>query len=667
MPPKSKKRGAAGTAAKQQRLTTFALPLLKNPMEVIGKQVGVQGAYWDGRLSAEEKKTEYMCSVVDYSVAHRFRPAEPPAAAFKMQEMGTTGTGSTEHGDSSGGVFWMPYPDPFLKYYYATFPEQMPSPEGAVSGPADSNSEEVEVKKEHAVEMHPSFPNMRLSSAPVFSNFTVESDKLVTEGPKSGQYAAVFCCNISGSDGHACGAKRTVYHKAGCSASSTNLINHLRDQKGKCQQHAAALAMHDAQSSNMVVIDGDTVVPVYKFSEAFKHHVDFLYLRSTGLFSQTLAQHDEFRAYVRGYDPRASFAHPNTIHRLADTINELQREERMSRIARMKTQYHQKPCVGIQLDMFTDSDTHTAFGCISFTTVEEPRAGMDDPQLYLSSEILEFEVFPFTSKTGANIRTWFLSSLQKSGIEHSMVAGISPDGAADGQCALGGVATLAEKVDTCMLHQLQRGVLYSTGIAGKTSRNSEVKALLRKHARVVMLTHQSGAVAKQIREMQTAAGVKDHELKATVKTCTTRWGNAYKQVTQNCDLRPAIDPTVDRYKRDHKGEKEAIIEVDEGDGASKVGTPVAAAELGLNARDWEQSQELEGFLTYPFQIKETIECRPYCTGAQGLALIYDLKQNFCNSDRYLEVVTPSKSNPDPDPDPHPDPDRHPHPHPHPHP
>ena len=274
---------------------------------------------------------------------------------------------------------------------------------------------------------------------------------------------------------------------------------------------------------------------------------------------------------------------------------------------------------------------------------------MDDPQLYLSSEILEFEAFPFTSKTGENIRTWFLSVLSKYGIEHSMIAGIAPDGAADGQCALGEVSTIAEKVDTCMLHQLQRGVLYSSGIAGKTSKKPTLKALLRKHARVVMLTRQSGAVGKQIRDMQTAAGVKDHELKATVKTCTTRWGNGFKQVTQNCDLRPAIDPTVDKYKREHKGEKEAIIEVDEGDGASKMGTPVAAAELGLSATEWEQSQEVEGFLAYPFQIKETIELRPYCTGAQGLALMYDLKQNFCNPNRYLEVRH-LPANPDPDPD-----------------
>ena len=50
-------------------------------------------------------------------------------AAVSLQEMGVSGTGSREHGDASGEVFWMPYNPTFLKYYYATFPENLPSRE----------------------------------------------------------------------------------------------------------------------------------------------------------------------------------------------------------------------------------------------------------------------------------------------------------------------------------------------------------------------------------------------------------------------------------------------------------------------------------------------------------------------------------------------------------
>eukprot|EP00966_Prymnesium_polylepis_P295594 6826469-Prymnesium_polylepis.1 len=50
-------------------------------------------------------------------------------------EMGPNGTGSLEHGDSSGELFWMNYPLPFLPFYYNTFPEEKPS-EASASKPA---------------------------------------------------------------------------------------------------------------------------------------------------------------------------------------------------------------------------------------------------------------------------------------------------------------------------------------------------------------------------------------------------------------------------------------------------------------------------------------------------------------------------------------------------
>ena len=219
--------------------------------------------------------------------------------------------------------------------------------------------------------------------------------------------------------------------------------------------------------------------------------------------------------------------------------------------------------MGLQIDMWTDTETHTAFACLSMTSVEEPGSEMIDPQLLLCAEILAFEVFPFNSKTGANIKAWVLGVLAKHGIVHRMVTGVAPDGAADGQCAFREIETLAEKVDTCLLHVEQRAVLFSIGLAGATSKNPEAKALLRKHNRTVTLTQQALAVGKQVRDMQTAAGVPDHEIKTTTTTALTRWGNQFLQVSRDCELRPGLDPAVDKYKREHKGEKEASVEVDE--------------------------------------------------------------------------------------------------------
>ena len=111
---------------KQQPITELALPLLKKPLEQIGKQINVPGSFWSGRMSAEERSTLYKCTVRDFTHTHKFPGEQAPRAAFQLQEMGVTGTGSTEPGDSSGEIFWMPYPT-FLGFFYQTFPEMITS------------------------------------------------------------------------------------------------------------------------------------------------------------------------------------------------------------------------------------------------------------------------------------------------------------------------------------------------------------------------------------------------------------------------------------------------------------------------------------------------------------------------------------------------------------
>ena len=90
--------------------------------------------------------------------------------------MGEEGRGSLEIGDSSGEVFWMRYPNPFLQYYYDTFPAEMIQPAQPKASPVNIDSpQDDEVKSEPLVpmEMHPDFPNLRLSKAVVFEHFQI--------------------------------------------------------------------------------------------------------------------------------------------------------------------------------------------------------------------------------------------------------------------------------------------------------------------------------------------------------------------------------------------------------------------------------------------------------------------------------------------------------------
>ena len=113
---------AKGKAAVQQQLEH--LPLIKKPLELIGTQVSVPGAYWLGRMSVAEKETLYICVVRDFSALHKFIDGTT-SQAFELQEMGAAGTGSLEHGDASGEVFWMVYPFPVRAWHGpCTLPEK---------------------------------------------------------------------------------------------------------------------------------------------------------------------------------------------------------------------------------------------------------------------------------------------------------------------------------------------------------------------------------------------------------------------------------------------------------------------------------------------------------------------------------------------------------------
>eukprot|EP00966_Prymnesium_polylepis_P326894 7382771-Prymnesium_polylepis.1 len=137
-----------------------------------------------------------------------------------------------------------------------------------------------------------------------------------------------------------------------------------------------------------------------------------------------------------------------------------------------------------------------------------------------------------------------------------MVSGVTPDGAVDGQCALKMINTLAEKVDTCLLHVLQRGVKYAIGQAGTVSKNEDAKKQLRLNADVVTLSNQSGSFHKSITKKQAEAGMKSFEEMKLVRTCPTRWGNQFLQLERNDVLKLTIDQSLQEYKKANKGLKE---------------------------------------------------------------------------------------------------------------
>jgi hypothetical protein len=149
-------------------------------------------------------------------------------------------------------------------------------------------------------------------------------------------------------------------------------------------------------------------------------------------------------------------------------------------------------------------------------------------------------------------------------------------------------------------------------------------------ARPTQLSVQSRAVGDGIREKQVEAGVPAHKILSTHKKGATRWGGHKLMVTRNIVLRPAIDPTIDKFKRENRGKADAIVESNEAESGSKGGVrgrglgdgplPLLPLGLGFFARARELPRVPLHHQGYQIEHGKSI-----IHGGQALMLMHDLK------------------------------------------
>ena len=588
------------------------MPRLANPSIAVDKTIDVPGTFWawSGEGADANKAKTFACSVVEFSGIHQWDGPQSPSAAFHLAIQDTDGIATAE-------TCWMAYPKPFLDYYFATFPAENPllpqvqpqagSPSMASVAATDANASTTGT---------PLASGSQAEAAPVakrgvylyVSDEPISAERITT-GSMTGKFRKVYRCEVVKVNGQVCGQTLTI-----AGSTTSGAITHFRAKAATCPAHAEALEMIEAHNPRTVEIAG-VHVTCFNFKESFPHHVRFVYMLSEGVAAE-IRKKPTFKDYIHGFEPRAVMPHHTTITRIAQCIVELQDEAQARKIRTHQLHFKSLKCLGLQLDMWTDTDTHICYGAIMWTHI----ASSTHSQA-LHEEVLEFEQFPFTSHTGQNIKTWFEAALQRKGIQNSCISGITPDGAADGQCAFWLMEELSELVDTCYLHQLQRAVLYSIGLTGKPNRNPGVLVLMKCHRRIVQLNNQSRHVNDDIRDIQIAAGIPLHKLWCLVTTCATRWGNQYNQVHKNCSLRPVLEPAILKFKRENRRDDPAITEVDD-DGKSNT---VTTSQIGLSSEQYEESLQLEAHLKYAYEVKETIEKVKTATPAQAYQLLKNVR------------------------------------------
>lgn len=362
---------------------------------------------------------------------------------------------------------------------------------------------------------------------------------------------------------------------------------------------------------------------------------------------QNLKCKESFRDYTKRLQPRIVHPHHITIHRIAECIELLQGEMQVAELLEFIKGFGGEFCVGLQLDLWTDANTHVCYAALSLSRCVERMSGTKVVGLEVSSEVLEFEQFPETRHTANNIKTWIQSVLTRNKLPYHAVSGVSPDGAADGVAAIKQINELHNVLDKCQLHQLNRTVLASLGLALTPCPNEGAKEVVRSHRRISQLSNQSRHVFDAIRKLQIKANVKEHHILTTTDTCPTRWGNQFDQFEKNIVLRPVLDPVITKHKSDNRNQAVGMLEDVFDDGGKKTTNEVNMGDLGILDKHWDDTIELEAFLRQPYMINKTIEHQSIghkkpITGAQGIQMISQWSKNMYGPLKLLDFPKSAK-------------------------
>ena len=405
-----------------------------------------------------------------------------------------------------------------------------------------------------------------------------------------------------------------------------NAMAHFkRETIAGCEAHGEASRNINARNPKMVTVNGESC-PVFTFEDNFPHHVDFVYMVADGL-PKHLKERESFKKYVQGYAPHATHPHNVTIGRIAACIEELQDEDHasdlcvdMKKATEAKTQ-----CYSLQLDLCTDTNSTLRH---VYASLNMSRCVEVKKEFKRVLSLLDCSKFPSSDKTADNITDWLINKLTKLQLPADLCSTVTPDGDKTGLKAIWQIEDLDTNVIICHLHQLQRSVLYATGGAGVVNAegegNIELHSHLVKHKRVVQLTNQSNSVSDAIIKCQKKVGVTDHKLMATVNTHAIRWGNIYKQVGRNNILKDALVTAIEKHKKKVDGDEVAIVL----EQPNKTVETVQLKNIGLSENDWMTSLEVEAFLEYPYDLKETLERSTTITIGQSLQLMKDLKETL---------------------------------------
>ena len=142
--------------------------------------------------------------------------------------------------------------------------------------------------------------------------------------------------------------------------------------------------------------------------------------------------------------------------------------------------------------------------------------------------MLDFAIFTNTKHSAVQVAAMKKNVLAKYGERPTDISLATEDGASNNKKA---AKLLHQPFKVCFPHDLQRAVLFSTGMTGKPNQNNELATVIGSLSRMAGAPHRSVKVAGALQAAQIANGTSESRVLTTMSMNATRWQGLYRMLS----------------------------------------------------------------------------------------------------------------------------------------
>ena len=287
----------------------------------------------------------------------------------------------------------------------------------------------------------------------------------------------------------------------------------------------------ESRHSKVVMGADGLEVELMSFNEALPHHIRFVAwcVRDWQPFSRSRSK--GLKEYVRGLNPRAGLPHRETCLKILGVMRTLT-DQKLQLIISKQQQKFGEPFAGSTSDVWSMINCTSSYFCMRLNLVLEPdmvftasSTGTRPTTLVEAAPMIAFRVFTETKHSGKVLATVKTEALAKFNMGPASLSLMTEDGASNNKAA---AKIINAPFKVCSPHDLQRAVLFATGLAGTVSKNVPLKDFVGGASRMAAAPHRSTKTSSRLQEAQIEGGTPKRRVLTTQTKNETRWTGLFR-------------------------------------------------------------------------------------------------------------------------------------------